>query len=86
MNDTSKLKNLYDLEHQRIVNSSNIWYIILATLLISFLFSNFPEGFDKDIVILLKINSVLVFLVLVVILSLIFNLKIREVEKKIEEL
>lgn len=85
MNEDTQ-KNLYDLEHQRIINSLNIWYIILATLTISFLFFDLPKSWDSKLILLMKSEAILGFLVSVIILKLIFDYKFREIEAKIKKL
>lgn len=84
-NANIKLKNLYDLEHQRIINSSNIWHIVLATLTVSFLFTKLPDALNK-VSLLMKIEAILAFIIALLILKLFFDSKIRELEDKIKEL
>lgn len=82
----TKLKNIYDLEHQRLMNSSNIWHIVLATLTIAVVFYSFPDYLDRNIVFLIKLETIIGFIVAALILYLLVDSKVRDVENKIKEL
>ncbi|MBI2498680.1 hypothetical protein HYV88_00385 [Candidatus Woesearchaeota archaeon] len=79
-------KNIYDLQHQKLINSSNILHIILATIIITFLFTDLSNTIDADLVLLIKFEAVMVFIILVFIMKLVFDSKFKELEIKLNKL
>jgi len=84
MEESRKLKNIYDLRHNQLLNHQNVWLVLLGTLIITFWFQNFGLGFQKAFFVKIFVTFVTLLILFLVIRY--YNDKIRDVEIGIDNL